>query len=120
VNDFLPYMPRLKKITFTSSSRPTPIKHTYAHFLQFSAFSAAGKGHKLPKNLKHVRYRDLAKGSRPGHFTEQTVYYRLEEPVRENWWLRLDDEEGDRMYEQGETPRVVPLSSIAFDRILCL
>ena len=89
-----------KKLTFLSLKQPQPLLDFDSTHLQGFITSL---GDSVSANLKLVRYMPLD----PHGNIE--VYYHREAPVHGEWWLRLPPNEGEEMFAEGRTPRVVPV-----------
>ena len=95
----------LKKITFFSLRQPHPLPdyHT-AHVRAL----IASLGDKVPANLKLVRY--MPPDPQYRHPCEKIeVDYHRETPVEGNWWMGLPSKEGEQIFEEDRTPRIVPV-----------
>ena len=89
-----------KKLTFLSLKQPQPLLDFDSTHLQGFITSL---GDSVSANLKLVHYMPLD----PHGNIE--VYYHREAPVHGEWWLRLPPNEGEEMFAEGRTPRVVPV-----------
>ena len=37
------------------------------------------------------------------------IFYHRETPLDGEWWMRLPQDEGEQMFAEGRTPRIVPV-----------
>lgn len=89
-----------KKLTFLSLKQPQPLQSFDSTLFRTSI---ASLGDNVSANLKLVRYMPLD----PSGNIE--VYYHRETPVDGEWWLRLPQDESEKMFSEGRTPRIVPV-----------
>lgn len=95
----------LKKITFLSLKQPQPLLDFDS--LRFQTFlGSLGGG--VSANLKLLRYMPLNQvhDHPPGKIE---IFYHRETPVDGEWWMHLPQSEGEQIFAEGRTPRIVPV-----------
>ena len=66
-------------------------------------------GDKVSSTLRLIRYRHLHPDAHKGETSRTDVYYHRQSPANGEWWLCINGEEGERIFEEGRTPRLVPI-----------
>ena len=70
---------------------------TKPHGTEFQTF-VGSPGRNVSANLKLLRY-----------MPQKTVFYHRETPLDGEWWMRVPADEGEQIFEEGRTPRIVPV-----------
>ena len=65
-------------------------------------------GSKVPANLKLLRYISLSQVHNDLH-SRADIFYHRETPLDGEWWMRIPADEGDQIFAEGRTPRIVPV-----------
>lgn len=96
----------LKKITFFSLKQPRPLlDFNSGDFWPF----LASLGGKVSVNLKLIRFMPFHQIYGRPRAWETEIYYHRVTPVDGEWWIRLPLEEGEKIFSEGSTPRIVPV-----------
>ena len=97
-------MPLLKRITFLRCE----------HFPSFSELDNAviqtfigSLGSKVSANLKLLRY--IPQSHVYDSLPDKDIFYHRETPLDGDWWLRVPADQGEQIFAEGRTPRVVPV-----------
>jgi len=113
--NFLPNAPSsLRKITFLSLHLPSGYNGTSRNGFAFNAPNfhqwIISLGDQVPQTLRYLRYRHLLSKPYQGERQESTVWYHRQEPKDGNWWIKLDEGEGEKMFEEERTPQIWPIT----------
>ena len=103
---FLCGRPSLKKVTFLSPKQPQPVLNFDSAV--FHAF-VGSLGDKVLPNIKLLRYIPLIIGPESEPARVKTFYHR-ETPLYGEWWIHLPADESERIFAEGLTPRIYPVS----------
>ena len=79
-----------------------------ANIAGFQAFIGS-LGSKVSANLKLLRYISLSQWHN-GLIRRVEVFYHRETPYDGEWWMRVPADEGEQIFAEGRTPRIVPVS----------
>lgn len=64
-------------------------------------------GSKVSANLKLLCYTSERKAY--DDLPNKTIFYHRETPVDGEWWMRVPADEGEQIFAEGRTPRIVPV-----------
>lgn len=114
-------LPRLRKTTFRSLSRPQPLDGYYAEGIHQDWLRHEEWTMKLSPNLRHVRMRAHCDDSYKGKYIETDVYYRRDSPVMldgyRDFWYKFPfteaDPTTDDAFEDGRVPSLADLEAVA-------
>ena len=93
-------MPSLKRITFLLPKKVQPDSATFQTFIE-------SLGKKVSANLKLLRY--MSESQTYDHLRNRAFFYHRETPLDGEWWMRVPADEGEQIFAEGRTPRVVPV-----------
>ena len=97
-------MPCLKRITFLPWEQFPPI--TVLDNAVFQTFIGS-LGSKVSANLRLLRY--IPQSHVHDGLRNKNIFYHRKTPLDGEWWLRVPADEGEQIFAEGCTPRVVPV-----------
>ena len=114
MTDFLPKMTHLRRMTFLSVNLPSGWNDVQVGNLAFEApcfhnFMSA-MSDRMPRSLRHVRYRHLLPKDMYGAQQVTSYHYCRQDPVDGRRWMKLGMIEGEEMFDLDLTPQVVASS----------
>ena len=113
-------LPRLRKMTFRSLSRPQPLNDYHAECIHQDWLRHDEWTRRLTPTLRHVRMRERCDDSYKGKYVSTDVYYRRESPVMldgcNDFWYKFPMTEADPTtndaFEDGRVPSLADLDAV--------